>query len=89
MFEELRKKVSVKRRLKKNAKALYLMDCLSEAYYYLWSKVDEGLITEEIADEIMREIDCECENVTGGDIERFTKIMLGDKRNERKGICVR
>lgn len=63
-------------RIKRNAKALYILDSFSEAYNYLLSKADDGVITDEIADKLADELSDECRNATGGQIERFIKILV-------------
>ena len=78
MNKEIRDQLKKKQQmlmLKRNAKALYLLSDLGEAYEYLWAKVDDGFITDEDADQIIYEISDDCKDMTVGEIERLKKLF--------------
>ena len=63
------------KRIKKNAKALYLLSDLGETYSYLWARVDDGIITDEQADKIVDELSEECKDFTIDKINQIRKLF--------------
>lgn len=74
-FEERKKKMRIRRDIKLNAKALYIVSDLTEVYTYLFAKVDDGNITAQDADKIVEELNVECANILVGKIENIKKMI--------------